>query len=297
MGAELTWGRKYLMTTPDHYRIEYAINPYMDPADQPDAETARRQWHHLHDTLVAVGAQVEVIDGAVETPDMVYAMNLGFAFAAGAHAAPQVALSAMRHPQRRGETVHAQSWFEDAGFLSHEIGAGNPQAFFEAGDAFPFADAIVCGYGKRTGAEALYELATLLDVPVRGFEITHPSMYHLDLAFCPLDSTRAMVCPEAFDAASAAALLELIPEPLVLTVGEALAFTANSVVVGQTVVMPTCPDRIRGRLERWGFEVVEAPVTEFHKGGGSVRCLTNPLDIVLARDLGAHEGADVIVAS
>ena len=89
---------------------------------------------------------------------------------------------------------------------------------------------------------------------MRGLRITHPGMYHLDLAFCPLDARRAMVCPEALDPASAEALLALVPEPLVLTEEEALTtFSANSVVVGDTVVMPACPDRVRERLEDWGF--------------------------------------------
>ncbi|MFL6024228.1 MAG: arginine deiminase-related protein, partial [Marmoricola sp.] len=113
----------------------------------------------------------------------------------------------------------------------------------------------------------------------------HPGMYHLDLAFCPLDSERALVCPAALDAASAARLLALVPEPLVLTEEEALTFCANSVVVGRTVVMPACPDRVRTQLEAWGFEVVVVAVPEFIKGGGAVRCLTTPLDVTLGRDL------------
>ena len=78
-------------------------------------------------------------------------------------------------------------------------------------------------------------------------------MYHLDLAFCPLDSTRAMVCPDAFDAAGARPLLDLVPEPLVLTEAEAMTFCANSVVVGRTVVMPACPDRVRAQLRGVGL--------------------------------------------
>src|SRR5690606_4300041 len=115
---------------------------------------------------------------------------------------------------------------------------------------------------------------------------THAGMYHLDLAFCPLDERRALVCPDALDPASAAALLDLVPEPLVLTEEEALTtFCANSVVVGSTVVMPACHDRVRARLEEWGFEVVLVDVSEFHLGGGSIRCLTNPVDVTLGRDL------------
>ena len=32
----LAWGRHYVMVEPTHFRIDYAINPFMDPADQPD---------------------------------------------------------------------------------------------------------------------------------------------------------------------------------------------------------------------------------------------------------------------
>ena len=101
------------------------------------------------------------------------------------------------------------------------------------------------GYGPRTEELALKHLATELGIGVRGFRITHPGMYHMDLGFCPLDETRAMVCPAAYDEASAAALLDLVPEPLVLTEDEAMTFCANSIVLGRTIVMPACPDRVR----------------------------------------------------
>jgi N-dimethylarginine dimethylaminohydrolase len=162
---------------------------------------------------------------------------------------------------------------------------------------FAWGDALVAGYGPRTEQLALKHLATDLGVRVRGFRITHPAMYHLDLAFCPLDERRAMVAPGAFDDASAAALLDLVPEPLVLTDDEALStFCANSIVIGRTVVMPAgSPDRVKQRLVDWDFEVVEVDVSEFHKGGGSVRCLTNPVDLRLGRDVPLVPGGLVVV--
>jgi len=86
-----------------------------------------------------------------------------------------------------------------------------------------------------------------------------------------------------------------VPEPLVLTEEEALTFCANSIVLGRTVLMPACPPRVRAQLEEWGFEIVLVDVTEFHKGGGSVRCLTNPLDVQVARDLPVVPGGEVIL--
>ena len=163
---------------------------------------------------------------------------------------------------------------------------------------FAWGDALVAGFGPRTEELALKHLATDLGVRVRGVRITHPAMYHLDLAFCPLDERRALVAPGAFDDASAAALLELVPEPLVLTDDEALTtFCANSIVVGRTVVMPAgAPGAGRGRsCADWDFEVVEVDVSEFHKGGGSVRCLTNPVDITLGRDVPMVPGGEVVL--
>jgi N-dimethylarginine dimethylaminohydrolase len=297
VGEQLAWGRDYLVVEPNHFRVEYAINPYMDVHDQPDAGRTRTQWLDLVETLRTAGATVRVLGQRPDAPDMVYAMNLGLAIGgAPEEKAPAVVLSHMRYPERRMETPTARQWFVEHGFRTTYVGRDGVGAHLEAGDAFAFGDSLVVGYGPRTEELALKHLATELDVRVRGLRITHPGMYHLDLAFCPLDSTRAMVCPAALDEASAAAVLELVPEPLVLSEKEALTFCANSVVVGRTVVMPSCPDRVRGQLEEWGFTVVLVDVSELHKGGGSVRCLTNPLDVVRGRDLPVVPGGEVVLA-
>ncbi|WP_340539055.1 dimethylarginine dimethylaminohydrolase family protein [Nocardioides sp. GXZ039] len=293
--GELAWGRHYLAVEPAHFRVDYVINPFMDLADQPDPVRVREQWDALVATLRGLGAVVDVLPQRADAPDMVYAMNLGLGVRSGGER--KAVLSHMRFPQRRMETDSARDWLVEHGWTTSLIGRDGVGAHFEAGDAFPFGDALVVGYGPRTEELALKHLAAELGIRVRGLRITHPGMYHLDLAFCPLDERRALVCPSALDAPSAAALLDLVPEPLVLTEEEALStFCANSVVVGRTVVMPACPDRVRARLEAWGFEVVLVDVSEFHKGGGSIRCLTNPVDITLGRDLPLTGGAQVVLA-
>jgi N-dimethylarginine dimethylaminohydrolase len=195
------------------------------------------------------------------------------------------------------ETPSAQRWFERSGRATSYVGRDGVGAHLEAGDVFAWGDALLAGYGPRTEELALKHLAGDLGVRVRGVRITHPSMYHLDLAFCPLDQRRALVAPGAFDAASAEALLELVPEPLVLTDDEALTtLCANSIVIDRTVVMPAgSPERVKRRLADWDFEVVEVDVSEFHKGGGSIRCLTNPVDIALGRDVPLVDGGRVVL--
>lgn len=296
--AVLPWGRRYAMVDPGHYRIDYAINPFMDPAVQPDSARARAQWDALVAALRAAGAEVELIESRPDSPDMVYAMNLGLAVQRPEWStASTVLMSHMRHPERRRETLTARAWFERAGFAASTPGRDGSGPHFEAGDAFGWRGELVVGFGPRTEEAALPVLAADLGVQVRGLRITHPGMYHLDLAFCPLDDRRALVCPDALEPASAQMLLDLVPEPLVLTEAEALStFCANSVVVGRTVMMPACPERVRARLEEWGFEVVLVEVDEFHLGGGSIRCMTNPLDLTLGRDLEPVLGGRVVLA-
>jgi N-dimethylarginine dimethylaminohydrolase len=295
MGEKLAWGATYVAVRPDHFRVEYTINPFMDPTVQPDPARARAQWDALVATIEELGGTVHVLDQRPDAPDMVYAMNLGLGVERP-DGTRHVVMSHMRHPERRMETLSAQPWFAATGATTSYVGREGVGAHFEAGDAFAFGDALVVGYGPRTEELGLKHLSLDLGVRVRGLRITHPGMYHLDLAFCPIDTTRAIVCPDAFDEASAAALMAMVPEPLVLTEAEALStFAANSIVVGDTVVMPACPDHVRAQLEAWGFTIRLLDLSEFHKAGGSIRCLTNPVDVRLGRDLPQVPGGEVVL--
>jgi N-dimethylarginine dimethylaminohydrolase len=90
-----------------------------------------------------------------------------------------------------------------------------------------------------------------------------------------------MVAPLGLDAYGRKVIAALVPELLVLEDDEALAFCANSVVVGDNVIMPSCPPRLGRALEAWGFSVAIAPVDEFLMAGGACRCLTLALDVDL----------------
>ena len=186
MPDALPWGRRYVMVRPDHFRIDYRINPYMDLDDQPDADRAMGQWVDLVSAIERRGGTVEVVPQRPDAPDMVYAMNLGLGLV-GADGRAHVVLSHMRYAERRMETLTARPWFERSGRSTSYVGRDGVGAHLEAGDVFAWGDALVAGYGPRTEELALKHLATDLGVRVRGFRITHPAMYHLDLAFCPLD--------------------------------------------------------------------------------------------------------------
>lgn len=283
---ELSWGRHYLMCRPEHFRVDYAINPWMDVDARVDRDLALAQWDDLATTIERAGATVERITQLPGTPDMVYAMNYGLVD--GDH----VVMTSFRHDQRRPEAEAAEWWFGEAGMRTTRVvdaGAGA----FEAGDAFLFGDSLLVADGPRTDRATHAVLAQELGVRVAGVGIVHPALYHLDLSFCPLDETRAIVAPSAWDRAGRATVAALVPDPLVISEEEAFTFCANSVVVGDVVVMPAgAPARVARRLEAWGFSVQTVDVSELHKGGGSIRCMTLPLDTVLDDARLAYRTAD-----
>jgi len=112
---------------------------------------------------------------------------------------------------------------------------------------------------------------------VLSIELVDPRFYRLDLSFCPLDDRRALVVPRAWDDYAREVVKAAVPEPIELTPDEANAFCANSIVVGDTIVMPSCTPRLRAVLS--DFDVRVCPVDEFLKAGGGVRCLTLALDM------------------
>ena len=227
----LSWGRRYLMCRPEHFRVDYAINPWMDLTSPVDPDRALAQWDELAGTIERAGAVVERIDQLPGTPDMVYAMNYGLVD--GDH----VAVTNFRHDQRRPEAEAAEWWFGEAGLRTTRLadfGAGA----FEAGDAFLYGDSLLVAAGPRTDRTTHAVLSRELGVRVAPVGIVHPALYHLDLSFCPLDETRAIVAPGAWDAAGRRDVAALVPEPLVVDEQEAFTFCANSVVVGDVVVMP-----------------------------------------------------------
>ncbi len=276
MPTELTWGRRFLMCPPAHFDVSYAINPWMDVAVAVDRTRARRQWDALVATLRAAGAHVEVLAPQDGLPDLVFTANLGLVD--GETFIP----ARMRHPERRLEPALAERWFAEHGFAIRHLGEDVVQE--GAGDALPFEGTLVGAYRTRSSASSYVDLARIVDAPILPVELADDRFYHLDIAFCPLDSTSALVALDKFDEESRRMLTALVPDPIVLTPDEVEAFSANAVVVGRTVVMASCSPRLEDELRARGFEPVVVDVSEFLKAGGGPRCLTLALDVRLGAE-------------
>ncbi|MBW3608086.1 MAG: ornithine--oxo-acid transaminase [Actinobacteria bacterium] len=252
----------------------------MDIAVPVDRARARRQWDALVATLRAAGAQIEILPPQRGLPDLVFTANLGLVD--GETFIP----ARMRHAERRAEPALAEHWFAAHGYAIRRLGDDVVQE--GAGDALPFDGTLVGAYRTRSSASSYVDLARIVDARILPVELSDERFYHLDIAFCPLDSHSALVALDKFDEDSRRRLLALVADPIVLTAEEVEAFGANAVVVGRTVVMAACSPRLDKALRARGFEPVVVEVSEFLKAGGGPRCLTLALDVRLAaQDAGA----------
>lgn len=266
-----------LMCPPVHFAVDYVINPWMQgQLGQADRMRAVAQWQALR-VVLAMHADIVEIAPEPGLPDMPFTANAGLVL--GRTFVP----SRFRHAERRGEEAAFSRWFEHEGF---DVRALPGDSLFEgAGDAlFDRAEPrLWVGYGHRTDLAAVSALARVLHVETIPLALADARFYHLDTCFCPLSRGHLLYFPAAFDAAARAAIEARVPASrrIVVEEADALAFACNAVNLGNVVVLNRAGATLRIALENAGYRVVETPLDEFLKAGGSAKCLTLRLDEVL----------------
>lgn len=265
--------RRILMCRPDHYGIEYEINPWMKVDRGASRELAIRQWESLVAILREMGAAVELIEPIAGLPDMVFTANAGVVHR------DRFIPSHFRHKERQPETKHFEQWFSERGFQIADVYSTDVAAAFEgAGDALYCGEALFAGYLNRSDIAIHRHLARLFDCRVLSLELVDPYFYHLDTCFCPLTASRAIYFSGAFDEYGKQVLRENIGELIQVEETDARQFGCNAVVVGQGVVIHSGCERLAAQLRERGHEVRLTDLSEFIKSGGSAKCLTLRLD-------------------
>ena len=148
------------MCPPDHYGIEYEINPWMSLERQADCRLAREQWQALYEFLSAeLKLDVKLIQPVPGLPDMVFTANAGLAMN------KRFISSNFRAEERRGESRYYDAWFKERGYSVHTLPS---DLYFEGEGDVLFADErnAYAGYLIRSDANAHAMVAELLGVRI-----------------------------------------------------------------------------------------------------------------------------------
>ena len=261
---------RFLMCAPDHYDVDYVINPWMEGnIHKSSRDRAVEQWHNLHHILKD-NSVVDLVQPQVGWPDMVFTANAGLVLG------KTVVLSRFFHKERQGEEPYFKQWFESQGYTVHELPKDLP--FEGAGDALLDREGrwLWAGYGFRSELDSHPYLAKWLDIEVLSLRLMDERFYHLDTCFCPLNGGYLLYYPLAFDSYSNRLIEMRVPEEKRIAIEEADAvnFACNAVNIDSIVVMNKASKPLKERLGASGFEVIETPLTEFLKAGGAAKCLT-----------------------
>ena len=265
--------RHYVMCTPSHFEVVYAINPWMDPTVPVDTERATAQWDVLRHTFLALGHRVDVIEPVPSQPDMVFAANGGLTVGGRTYGAR------FRHPQREAEAQAFADFLREQG---NDV--AEPMFVNEGeGDFLALSSLILAGTGFRTSLEAHIEAAETLDRPVVSLQLVDPRFYHLDVAIAVLDDgggdapADIAYYPGAFSPHSRRTLRDLFPDALQVSEMDALVLGLNAVSDGYNVVLPTAAIELTQTLKARGYNPVPVELGELLKSGGSVKCCTMEL--------------------
>ncbi|MCB0932933.1 MAG: N-dimethylarginine dimethylaminohydrolase [Mycobacterium sp.] len=256
--------RRYVMTRPTFFGVEYAINPWMDVNTEVDVDNAIAQWETLGDTYRKLGHTVEVVDPVAGLPDMVYAANAGLIVNGTA------IVARFKHAEREGEATAYAEWLTRQGYApvtTRHINEGQ-------GDFLVAGELILAGTGFRTAPQAHAEVAAITGMRVVTLELVDPRFYHLDTALTVLDDTTVAYYPQAFTDSARARLLEIFPEVIEVSSADAYVLGLNAVSDGGNVVLPQSAVGFAEQLYHAGFQPIGVDLSELLKGGGSIKCCT-----------------------
>lgn len=273
-----------MLVDPAHFNVSYVINPWMKPGDWAadpagHAAEARASFDALRAALEAAGAQVEIVAGVPDQPDMVFPANAAVVLDRRAIVA-RFACS-----ERQGEEGPYRAALEAlaARGLLDEV-ASFPEGCFQegAGDAIwdRTRQFFWAGHGQRSVFAAVQEVARFFDRRVVPLELATPRFYHLDTCFCPLSGGEVLYYPPAFTAEALATIhAHVAPaQRLEASAEDAAAFCVNAVNIDRTVVMARAPDHVRGLLGEHGYTVRDVDLDPFILSGGGAYCMTLRLD-------------------
>ena len=258
-----------LMSSPEYFKVEYSINPWMVAGVEVDLDLAKKQWNNLKESIESAGATVEVVPPNEQLPDLVFTANSGIING------KDVLIANFKYEERRREEEVFANWFKENGYNVARI--PSEYKFEGRGDAFVYGEYLVGAYGIRSDKEALLYIAEKFDLEPVIVELAQEKFYHLDTCFQQFPTGDAIFYPEAFRDSSLSefeSLFNLIP----VSEHDANQLACNAVVINNTVIFPSENIEAIKTVEGLGLNSAVADVSEFLKSGGACQCLVIALN-------------------
>jgi N-dimethylarginine dimethylaminohydrolase len=262
--------KKILMCPPNYFDVEYEINPWMDRNNKVSRTAVLNTYRSVKETYEGFGLQVWEITPEKGLPDMVFTANIGYA------EGNRFVKANLKHEERRKESKLAADFFKMKGF---EILTVPEDIFFEGeGDIIRSDNKYFLGWGKRTDPKAKKYLDDYFQVEFTDLELVDPYYYHLDTCFAPLNDDIVVINRRSFTDEALKKIERSFPKIIDTNEQDNKVLACNLVVVGDNVVIGKgISPELSNKIKDEGFQVIEIDMTEYMKGGGSVKCITQEI--------------------
>lgn len=167
----------------------------------------------------------------------------------------------MAKESRRGEETAVEAALRE--YL--EVRRAEAPATVEGGDVIHLPDRLISGVTERTNREGVAQMEAWLGVPVE--TIVDPGIVHLKSYVTYLGGD-TMIATRAY------ADHPVLEGFNVLVVPDEEWYAANTLALGDTVLMPSGRPRAHALVREAGFDVVPLDVSEFEKCEGALTCLS-----------------------
>lgn len=228
-------------------------------ARQPiDLARAAEQHAEYCATLAAHGVDVEVVNVSPEHPDAVFVEDTAIVL-------DEIAIAtSMGTGSRRGEVERIVPLLERA----LPVVRIEPPARIEGGDVLRIERTLYVGLSQRTDAAGIAALTAI--VGPHGFRVVPVPVYgclHLKTACTAIDARTVLVNPDWLDTRPFLGL-EQVPVP------SEEPFGANTLPIGDTVLVSESHPRTADLLHRRGHRVRPVDIGELEKAEAGLTCLS-----------------------
>jgi arginine dihydrolase len=258
--------KKIIMCPPDYYDVEYSINPWMNINTKVNSKKAHAQYEELKRVFTKHGAQIDEFFPVIGLPDMVYSCNTGYV------EGNLFVKANFKAQQRKHEADLAEKYFTEKNYQIFDL---PENIIFEGeGDVIRSKSKYFLGWGQRTDIMAKDYLEDIIGKKFTTLELIDPYFYHLDTCFGPLSDDIVIINESAFSENSLVKIYDKFKHVITTNVLDNSVLACNLVVVDNYVfVGKGISDELRNDITKYNFNVIEADMSEFLKGGGSVKCL------------------------
>lgn len=284
-----------LTVSPEFFDIKYPINPWMREAHEVNYMRAANQYNAFQRLLRAHGTVFTIpaatMDPEANLPDIIYAADAAV-FLPGLKE-PTAVLSNMSRKHRQPESDRWRQFFQSSSIRLLELSEDHNKGFFEgSGEAIftPDFKRCFCGYGIRTNKRGALALNVLMEREYRRqgatdskpifhmIKLINPRFFHLDLCFRPLPEGKALIRRNAIAPHSIELIEAIYGYDNLIDVSDNEPFACNGIIHGSTYICASgITDKTIRAIERTGTTVLTTPMTEFEKGGGSLKCMVLPI--------------------